>query len=268
MISSNKDLLGERMKRNYENPYRFLLTRRTPVIIRIDMVNSHEFTSSMKKPFDPIFIESIHNTSIALSEYLTAYVDFVYAQADEINLLLVDSKRNSQWLDANVQKMASTVSSLTTIEFNKAYTQAILSHSELDQESIDLYSEKINKMIFDAFVFNIPECEVVNYFIHRQTECSKNSAILAGQYYFSPDKIQGLSTLNIQEKLKSIGINWNEYPTFFKRGVCTQKELYTVHDEYKDEDIQRSRWTIDYDVPIFARDREYIGKCLRNSNAN
>ena len=267
MIQSNKDALGERMRRNYEFPYRFFLTKRTPVIIRIDMNNSHSFTYSMKKPFDPIFIESMHNTGIALCEQLTN-IEFAYVQADEINLLLLDSKKNSlgQWLDGNLQKMVSTAASIATIEFNRAYTHAILSHNELDNEITEQYSSKINKMIFDACAFNIPESEIVNYFIHRQTECSKNSVSIIGKYYFSVDKLQNLNTLNIQEKLKSIGINWNELPTFFKRGICTKRESYVVKDEYKNEDIQRFRWVVDYEIPVFAREKEYINQYLRYNN--
>ena len=265
MVQNNKDALGERMRQNYEYPYRFFFTKRTPVVIRIDMNNAHNFTSFMKRPFDPIFVESMHNTGIALCEQLTN-VEFAYIQADEINLLLIDYKKltTGQWQSGNVQKMVSLAASITTIEFNKAYTHAILSHSELDAEAIEQYTSRINKMIFDACAFNIPESEVINYFIHRQTECSKNSVYTAGSYYFTPDKIQNSSNTAIQDKLKSIGINWNSYPAFFKRGVCTKKEEYTVHDEYKDEDIKRYRWIIDYEVPVFARDRNYVGKFLKN----
>lgn len=266
-MQNNKDLLGDRIRRNYENPYRFLLTRRTPVIIQINVNNSADFMSFMKKPFDPIFVESMHNTAVALCEQISC-VEFAYSQSDEIDLLLIDSKRSnlSQWLEGNVQKMVSTAASIATIEFNRAYTHAIISHSELDQEATEVYSSRINQISFNAFVFNIPESEVTNYFIHRQTECSKNSVIAACKYYFSPDKIQNLSHIAMQEKLKSIGINWNEYPTFFKRGICTKKEFYTVRDEYKNEDIQRTRWTVDYEIPIFARDRNYTGQSLRIPN--
>lgn len=264
MIQNNKDALGERMRQNYEYPYRFFFTKRTPVIIRIDMNNAHVFTSFMKKPFDPIFVESMHNTAVALCEQLTN-VEFAYVQSDEINLLLIDYKKITagQWQSGNVQKMVSLSASIATIEFNRVYTHAILNHSELDAESIDQYSSRINKMTFDACAFNIPESEITNYFIHRQTECSKNSVQAAGSFYFAAEKLQNLNNITIQEKLKGIGINWNNYPIFFKRGICTKKEEYTVHDEYKDEDIVRTRWIIDYEIPVFAKDRNYVGKFLR-----
>ena len=266
MVQNNKDSLGERMRQNYEFPYRFFLTKRTPIIIRIDMQNAHNFTSFMKKPFDPIFIESMHNTALNLCEQLTN-VEFAYTQGDEINLFLTDYKKIllGQWQNGNLQKMVSLSASIATIEFNAAYTHAILNHTELDAESTNQYSSNINKMIFESTIFNIPESEVINYFIYRQTECAKNSVQLAGGYYFNNDKLHNLNGNDIQEKLKNIGINWNEYPSFFKRGICTKREEYIVHDDYKNEDIKRYRWTIDYDIPIFARDREYINKFVRTN---
>lgn len=264
MIARSKDSLNERMKRNYEIPCQYYLTRRTPVIIRIDMNAGHNFTQDMTKPFDLIFVESMHNTSIALSEQIMN-AEFVYTQSDEINILLVDYRKISsgQWLDGNIQKIASISASMATIEFNRAYTQAILNHTELDEETMEKYTSKINKMTFDSRVFNIPESEVINYFIWRQTDCARNSIQAAGQYYFGANQLQNLNNNMIQEKLRSIGIKWNEYPVFFKRGVCTKREEYKVRDEYKNEDIKRYHWIIDYDIPIFTKDRDYVGIHLR-----
>ena len=50
-----QDSLGDRMKR-YENVNRTYLTRRTPVIIRVDGKAFHTFTKEFQKPFDNIMI--------------------------------------------------------------------------------------------------------------------------------------------------------------------------------------------------------------------
>lgn len=47
-MSNNKDSLGDRMK-GYENISRIYLTRRTPVIIRIDGKAFHSFTREEAK---------------------------------------------------------------------------------------------------------------------------------------------------------------------------------------------------------------------------
>ena len=50
-----KNHLGNRMKENYENTYRIKLTRRTPVIIRVDGKAFHTLTRKCEKPFDENF---------------------------------------------------------------------------------------------------------------------------------------------------------------------------------------------------------------------
>ena len=61
-----KDPLGNRMKTNYEDRYRFYLPRRMPVIIRIDGKAFHTFTKGFQKPWDSIMIKSMHTYSIIL----------------------------------------------------------------------------------------------------------------------------------------------------------------------------------------------------------
>ena len=196
-----KDSVGDRMKRNYENVYRLYLTHRTPVIIRVDMRAGHTFTSFMQRPYDSIFMESMHKTAIALSEQIMN-VELAYAQSDEISFLLVDYKKltTEQWFDGNIQKMASIAASMATIEFNKAYTHSILSHSELSDEAVEQYTAKINTMNFDARVFNIPESEVTNYFVWRQQDCYRNSIEMAGRYYFSQAAVAAFIAIGVMMK--------------------------------------------------------------------
>lgn len=49
--------LGERMK-GYENVSRIYLTKRSPVIIRIDGRAFHTFTKGFKRPFDKNFSDT------------------------------------------------------------------------------------------------------------------------------------------------------------------------------------------------------------------
>ena len=63
---SVNDNLGQRMKEYYENVYRFGLTRRTPVAIRIDGKAFHTFTRGFQKPFD----EVLGNAMVRTMEYL------------------------------------------------------------------------------------------------------------------------------------------------------------------------------------------------------
>ena len=85
----DKTTLGDRMKNNYENISRYYLTRRMPVIIRIDGKAFHTFTRGFKKPFDDIFVKTMQDTMKYLCENIQGCV-LGYTQSDEISLVLVD----------------------------------------------------------------------------------------------------------------------------------------------------------------------------------
>jgi len=57
-----KNELGTRMKENYENSYRIKLTRRTPVIIRLDGKAFHTLTRKCDKPFDEFLYDAMFET--------------------------------------------------------------------------------------------------------------------------------------------------------------------------------------------------------------
>ena len=106
-----KDALGDRMKGFYEDRYRIYLTRRTPVIIRIDGNAFHTFTRGMKKPFDDIMMATMQYTMKRLCENIQGCV-FGYTQSDEITLVLTDytTIKTDAWFGYNVQKMTSILS--------------------------------------------------------------------------------------------------------------------------------------------------------------
>lgn len=86
---NTKDPLGDRMKENYENRSKTYLTRRTPVIIRLDGKTFHSFTRGFKRPYDEILHKSMNATLKYLCENIQG-CKFGYAQSDEISLLLTD----------------------------------------------------------------------------------------------------------------------------------------------------------------------------------
>ena len=123
----DKTSLGDRMKNNYENVNRFYLTRRMPVIIRMDMKAGHTFTRGMKKPFDDIFVKTMQNTMKYLCENIQGCV-IGYTQSDEISLVLTDYAEltTDAWFGNNLQKMCSVSASMATLAFNKAFNDNIV----------------------------------------------------------------------------------------------------------------------------------------------
>ena len=261
--------LGDRMK-GYEGVTRTYLTRRTPVIIRIDGKAFHTFTSGMVKPFDNVLTDSMQSTMKRLCENIQGCV-LGYTQSDEITLVLVDYKslNSDAWFDNNIQKMVSVSASMATAYFNKAFRlafEAYVHHpdrtSPYSREYLEACWRKIDCAMFDSRVFNIPKEEVCNCLIWRQQDATRNSIESTAQAHFSHKQLHGKSCDVLQDMLMiDKGINWNDTATKLKRGSCCIKETYRADDDGINADSQpilRTRWTIDNEIPIFTQNRKYV----------
>ena len=280
----DKTSLGDRMKNNYENVNRFYLTRRMPVIIRVDMRAGHTFTKGMKKPFDDIFVKTMQDTMKYLCENIQGCV-LGYTQSDEISLVLTDYAEltTDAWFGNNLQKMCSVSASMATLAFNKFFSgrvqefmydccdefgDDVLPEKQNDYElAHNVYFKKFNAAMFDSRVFTIPKEEVCNYLIWRQQDATRNSIQSVGQANFSQKELHGQSCNNIQDMLMTQkGINWNDYSTTLKRGSCCIKDddSLTEYDEVGNicGYIKRSKWVIDNEIPIFTQDRNYVEKLI------
>lgn len=276
----DKTTLGDRMKNNYENISRYYLTRRAPVIIRIDGKAFHTFTRGFKKPFDDILVKTMQETMKYLCENIQGCV-LGYTQSDEISLVLVDYAEltTDAWFGNNLQKMCSVSASMATMAFTKNFVKnvkecermALIGNVVLfedDEKYINVLKKAIEKgAMFDSRVFTIPKEEVCNYMLWRQQDATRNSIQSVGQANFSQKELHGQSCNNIQDMLMTQkGINWNDYATTLKRGSCCIKEITTVKrvDILGEEvDIEtRSEWVIDNEIPIFSQDRNYIERLI------
>ena len=243
----DKTSLGDRMKNNYENVNRFYLTRRMPVIIRMDMKAGHTFTRGMKKPFDDIFVKTMQNTMKYLCENIQGCV-IGYTQSDEISLVLTDYAEltTDAWFGNNLQKMCSVSASMATLAFNKAFNDNIVKYidnhfdtdcsvtKDLAEYTKILINARNKGAMFDSRVFTIPKEEVCNYFIWRQQDATRNSIQSVGQANFSDKELHKKSTKDIQDMLiTQKDINWNNYATTLKRGSCCIKtdDSLTEYDE-------------------------------------
>ncbi len=261
-----RDDLGNRMKTFYEEIPKTKLIRRTPVVIRIDGKAFHTFTRGFKRPFDDVLIKTMQETAKYLCENIQG-CQLAYTQSDEISLLLIDYQRfeTSAWFDYEIQKMCSISASMATVAFNKIFRDTVGElhiKGALEKEySCILYKAAQKGAMFDSRVFNIPREEVTNYFYWRQLDASRNSIQMVGQANFSHRELQHKSCNDIQDILMiQKGINWNDFPTYQKRGSCVVKENYLdATPEYTDSELIRSRWIIDKNIPIFRGEgREYI----------
>lgn len=236
------DDLGDRMK-TYENAARYYLTRRMPMIIRVDGKAFHTLTADMKRPWDDGMIDAM----ISSAKYLCENVQntkIAYVQGDEISLLLTDYDRlgTEAWFDRNLQKMVSVSAAQATVAFNRSI--------------VKYYPAKSG--VFDSRAFVIPKEEVNNYFLWRQNDATRNSVQMLARAYFSHKDLHGLGNAEVRDKLfLEKGINWNDIPTHKKRGACVRRMV--VNDSRLGHDFE---WKIDLEPPIFSKDRGYINNLL------
>lgn len=277
-MSNKNDSLGNRMK-NYEYVTRTHLTRRLPVIVRLDGKAFHSFTRGFKRPFDAVLVKSMQETMKYLCENIQGCV-LGYTQSDEITLVLVDyqSRESDSWFDNNIQKMVSVSASMATFAFNRAF-QSEINQYELDwrssltpqsvsiQEANTKYVNTLKQAarkgaMFDSRVFTLPKEEVVNCLIWRQQDATRNSILSVGQANFSQNQLHGKKCDVIQDMLfVEKGINWNDYPTTLKRGSCCIKVPVTIN-EGTDKEAVRNKWVIDNEIPIFTQNKEYVNKLI------
>lgn len=252
------DKLGDRMKENYENRSKTYLMRRSNVILRLDGCHFHTFTKGLKKPYDSLFIEVMQKTTKSLCESIQG-CKFGYVESDEISLLLTDydTLQTDAWFDYSVQKICSVAASMATMFFNRHLKECAL--QEFDDK--DYYNTLLKKIelggYFDARAFNIPEHEIVNYFIWRQNDATRNSIQGLAQANFSQKQLQGLNNSQLQDKLyEEKGINWNDCKTVEKRGSAVIKVMDPI--------TGRSKWTVDTEMPIISQNKDYIENILKN----
>lgn len=275
-MSNKRDSLGDRMKNNYENRSKTYLTRRVPVCLRCDGKAFHSFTRGLKRPYDEIFHKAMNDTLMYLCKNIQG-CKVGYTQSDEITLLLVDydTITTDAWFDYSVQKMCSITASMATLAFNKSFAKSADDFfrnniKDVDEKNEDvIYFKTLMKAVetgamFDARCFNIPEDEVVNCFIWRQQDATRNAIQMLGQCNFPHKALQGKSCNDIQDMLMTIkGINFNDMPVEFKRGVCCIKVTEQDPDiDIKDGAYPITYWKLDKNIPIFTQDRAYLEKCF------
>jgi tRNA(His) 5'-end guanylyltransferase len=209
------------------------------------------------------------------TEYLCQNIQgakFGYVQSDEISILVTDYDEISThaWFDGNLQKMASIAASLATAEFNRLRLARILYEDPTKVWSEIISSYKL--AMFDARVFQIPyQEEVINYFIWRQQDATRNSISSVAQANFSAKELHGKKTNQMQDMLMlEKGINWNDFTPREKRGSLIRKveNVYYRKTEPimdgktrvlgENDTYKRSKWEADPETPIFSQEKGYL----------
>lgn len=220
-----KTEFAARMK-SYEQRYSTSLMPMLPILCRIDGRCFSRFTKGLKKPYDPRLMQLMIDTTKFLVEETNARCG--YTQSDEITLVWVTASFESEiFFAGKLQKMVSVVGSLATAFFNKNLADRI--------------PEKGNQMpVFDNRVWQVPTLyEAVNAFIWRQQDATRNSIQSAARAVFSHKECNNKNTSDLQEMLFQKGINWNDYPSSFKRGTFIRNKLVEIEKTFTAKEIAK-----------------------------
>jgi len=222
-----------------------------PVILRIDGKAFHTYTRGCKRPVDENLVYVMDETAKYLCRNIQG-CQVGYVQSDEISLLLNNYQTldTQSWFDNNLQKMTSISAAMASAVFTA--------------QSGRIWGG-INKLaFFDSRVFVLPKEEVVNYFIWRQQDATRNSVQMLARTLYSHKELIGKVNSELQEMCFQKGINWNNCPTPQKRGRCIvkTKQIKQGKNPKTGEifEAERSEWIADNEIPIFSQDRNYIGQ--------
>ena len=208
------DELGDRMK-EYENVEggRRLMPL-LPAIARLDGKCFSSFTRGLERPYDVRLSELMIATTRFLVEETNACVG--YTQSDEITLAWLSTDYKSRiWFDGRIQKMCSVLAAMCSVYFNRTINALPETH-------------QLKTPVFDCRLWNVP-CiqEGANCFLWREIDATKNSVSMAAREFYSDRELFGKGRSDQQEMLFAKGVNWNDYPAFFKRGTYIQRRKFT-----------------------------------------
>lgn len=248
------DPLGDRMKTYERAGTQQQLMPLLPALVRLDGVAFHTFTKGLRRPYDERLSQLMVDTTKYLVQLTGARIG--YTQSDEISLaLLQDTYQQQLYFDGNVAKINSVLASRATAYFNS-------------QLQLGRIPEKQSELpVFDCRTWNVPNLvEAANAFLWREQDATRNSISMAANAMYSHTEVHGKSSAQMQEMIFQKGINWNDYPVFFKRGSYvrrvetsrrfSQAELTALPSEHRaklDPDLVVTRSTyevMDYGMPL------------------
>lgn len=211
-----KDTLGDRMKEYEMAEAGRKAMIGIPLIARLDGHGFHKYTKGLRRPYDQRLSQLMIDTTAMLVRETNALVG--YCQSDEISLLYYAEYNSRTFSDSYIyggryQKLVSLLASKATTFFSRESLTRI-------PENKRRYPE------FDCRVWQVPtKDEAANTFMWRELDATKNAISMAAHAYFPHKDLQNVTGSEKQELLfAEQGINFNDYPAFFKRGTYVKRK--------------------------------------------
>jgi tRNA(His) 5'-end guanylyltransferase len=210
MIDKKSDPLGDRVKELESASAKIMLNDDLPLCVRLDGKAFHTFTKGLKRPYDKRLSDAMISTMNYLVEKTDAKLG--YTQSDEITLVYFKTANHQQgYFGSRMQKLVSVLASMATAKFNVEVQKNI-------PEKADILA------FFDCRVWNVPELkDAAEVFIWRQDDAVKNAVSMAAHAYYGDKPLFKKSSVEKMQMLKDKGVEWSEYPEFFKSGTYAMR---------------------------------------------
>lgn len=206
------DALGDRMKLYESRETERFLMPKLPVVARMDGNTFSKFTRGMDQPYDLRLRAAMLATTRHMVELTGATAG--YTQSDEITLVwYAPDLRTQMWFNGRIMKLVGHLAAKTTSFFQKCVRETMPEYEDRDPT-------------FDARIFNVPTLEeAVNALLWRELDATKNSITQAAQTMFSHKQLMHKTGNVKQAMMLEKGVNWNDYPIAFKRGVYVRRQI-------------------------------------------
>jgi tRNA(His) guanylyltransferase len=244
---------------SYSAAYNHKILAKLPIITIVNGRSFAKLTTLINKPFSNDLAQCFSAALGALMQEMDGTI-FGYSHNDE----LVIVSRNDQtpetqpWYNNDIQKSASISASIATVQFNNYAA------------SLDL--DLIGEPVFYSQVFAVPNItEAINLLVCKQQQSFFISVQLACFFElskkFEKNNVKNmLSGATIDEKIdllkRECGINYNEYPAAFIRGIGCYRTPKIMNIDGIEQ--IKNKLTIDVELPIFTREHDFLGNIFRS----
>lgn len=232
------------------------LLPKVPVVIILNGRSFSKATSLLTKPYDPEFVGLMTSAMVKLCQEADGTV-FAYTFNDQIILVLRNDQHSTTepWYGNRQQAIVSAAAAIASLEFKRV----------ADERGIRILGDPI----FIARAFVVPTIsELTNVIIHMQQNCFHTSLSHAAFYELwkemgtnrATDMLEGKSSKQKAAILQQqCGIEFNNYPTPFKRGVAAYR---VPKFNPKTKDIKH-KLTLNDELPLFSQDRDWLSSLLK-----
>ena len=214
-MTDKHDLFGDRMKGYEAVETDRVLDGHLPIYARIDGRSFSAFTRGMQRPFDEHMTAAMIATTKHLVEETLPRI--ANTQSDEISMVWLSEGDSQPLFGAKIHKLTSVLASLAAAAFQLEVRRAFGDEGERQAERLPH---------FDARVFQLPsKIEAANAVLWRALDARKSAVSMATRAHFSAKAMHGQDQTAMRAMLQGAGVEFEDYPTQFKRGTFLRRVL-------------------------------------------